>query len=360
MKNLIKNLFILIIITNITKAEEVEKILFSINNKIYTSIDLNNRISYLKISANNNNQLTNEDYIEDFVSALLYNEYAKEYKINIDENIKNDLFKVILKKYKKKSSNIIIREEELLINLVYDYQRKIIIESLLNKKKNDILRNENKIFDIYDIQLDYFTFNSDNEINLNHVIKLIDFNNIFLTKKNLKDEVVDYVYIGEVINSLENLNNSLVNEIFENKEFFIINENDYILVGKFTKTFKKNIGLKITLYKITSNLEINEEIITCNNLDNIKVNKDINIEKFENIEINKISDYVKSNLISINDKVIINDENSKYYLILCEFNYNMETSKEIIINNKIKSEVSKIKDNFLFENKIRYNFKLYE
>ena len=73
--------------------------------------------------------------MEDFISALLYNEYTKEYKINIDEKIKNDLFIIILKNYKKKSSNIIIKEEEILKNLTYDYQRKIIIESLLNRKK---------------------------------------------------------------------------------------------------------------------------------------------------------------------------------------------------------------------------------
>ena len=92
----------------------------------------------------------------------------------------------------------------------------------------------------------------------------------------------------------------------------------------------------------------------------MKTSKNINIEKFDNIEISKLNDIIINNLISINDKILIDDNNSKYYLILCEFNYNSETSKEIIINNKINDEILKIKENFLSEQKIKYNFKLYE
>ena len=73
MLNLIRNLLILLIISNFVKAEEVERILFSINNEIYTTIDLNNRINYLKVMSNNNDQLTNEDFLKDFISVLLYN-----------------------------------------------------------------------------------------------------------------------------------------------------------------------------------------------------------------------------------------------------------------------------------------------
>ena len=191
-------------------------------------------------------------------------------------------------------------------------------------------------------------------------MELIDFNNIDLTKQKLKNESVDYVYLTNVINSLENIDQSLKNEIFNNKKVFVLKENDYVLIGKITKEFKQNIDLKITFFKISSNIEIDSEIIVCNNIDNIKSKKNINIVKFDNIEISKISEFIINNLISINDKVLIKDNNSKYYLILCEFNYNSETSKEIIINNKIEDELLMLKSNFLFEQKNRYNFKLYE
>ena len=360
MLNLIKTLIILIIISNSTKAEEVEKILFSINDEIYTTIDINNRINYLRLLSINNTNLTNENYLKDFISVLLYNEYVREYKININEKILNDFFNSILTSYKKEKSNIYINEEELLKNVRYDYQRKIILESLLNKKKDSILREENNTLDIYNIKLDYFTFNSDINENLDQILELIDFNDIKLSKANLKHKLFDYIYFTKVINSFENIDDALKNEIINNKKVFIIKKNNYILIGKTTKEFKNNINLKITFFKITSNEEINSEIIVCNNLDNIKTEKNISVEKFDKIKISKISNIIKKDLISINDIILINKDNSKYYLILCEFDYNPKTSKEVIIDNKINDELLKIKENFLFEQKIKYNFILYE
>jgi hypothetical protein len=109
--NLIKILIILIIISSSAIAKEVEKILFSINDEIYTTVDLNNRINYLKILSINNTDLTDKNYLKDFVSALLYNEYIKEYKININEKILNDVYNSLLTNYKKEKSNIYISEE---------------------------------------------------------------------------------------------------------------------------------------------------------------------------------------------------------------------------------------------------------
>ena len=360
MLNLIKILLILLIISNFVKGEEVEKILFSINDEIYTTVDLNNRINYLRIASINNTDLTDENYLKDFISVLLYDEHIKEYKININEKTLNDLYNSLLTNYKKEKSNIYISEEELLKNVRYDYQRKLILESLLNKKKDSILREENDILDIYNVKLDYFTFNNDINKNSDQILELIDFNDINLSKENLKHKLIDYIYFTKVINSFENIDETLKNEIINNKKVFIIKKNNYILIGKTTKEFKNNIDLKITFFKITYNEEINNEIIVCNNLDNIKTGKNIRIEKFDKIEISKLSNFIKKSLISINEKILINEDNSKYYLILCEFNYNSKTSKEVIINNKINDEILKIKENFLSEQKIKYNFKLYE
>ncbi len=358
---LIKSLIILIIISNSCKAEETEKILFSINDEIYTTIDLNNRINYLRLeSINNTDLITEENYLKDFISVLLYNEFAKEYKININEKILYDFFNSLLTNYKKEKSNVYISEEDLLKNVRYDYQRKIILESFLNEKKDSILREENNILDIYNIKLDYFTFNNDINENLDQILGLIDFNDIDLSKEKLKYKLIDYVYFTKLINSFENINDALKNEIISNKKVFILKNNNYILIGKTTKKFKNNINLKITFFKITSNEEINKEIIVCNNLDNIITEKNISVEKFDKIEISKLSNFIKNNLTSINDMIQINENNSKYYLILCEFDYNSKTSKEVIINNKINDNVLKIKENFLFKQKIKYNFKLYE
>ncbi len=73
-----------------------------------------------------------------------------------------------------------------------------------------------------------------------------------------------------------------------------------------------------------------------------------------------MNNIITENLKSINDKILIDNNNIKYYLILCDLNYNSKTSKEAIINDKIDYEIIKIEDNFLFDLKIRYNFKWYE
>ena len=66
-------------------------------------------------------------------------------------------------------------------------QRKIIIESLLNKKKERIFYEKKiKYIDIYNIKLDYFTFNSKIDKNLDQILELIDFKNIDLTKRNIQ------------------------------------------------------------------------------------------------------------------------------------------------------------------------------
>ncbi|MBO6465582.1 MAG: hypothetical protein HVK41_06040 [Pelagibacteraceae bacterium] len=358
--NLIKSLIILIIISISVKAEEVEKILFSINDDIYTTVDLYNRIKYLKIISINNANLTYENYLKDFISVILYNEQAKEYNIIINEKTLNDFYNSLLINYKKEKSNIYISEEELLKNVRYDYQRKTIIENLLNEKKDSILKEEDNILDIYNIKLDYFTFNKDINENLDKIIELIDFNEIDLSKKNLKQKSIDYFYFSKVINSFNNIDDILKKEIINNKKIIIIKRNNYILIGKTIREFKNNINLNITFFKISSNKEINNELIYCENIDNIKTEKSISVEKFDRIEISKLSNFIKKNLISINDKIQINEDNSKYYLILCEFNYNSKNSKEVIINNKINDELLKIKNNFLFEQKIKYKFKLYE
>ena len=181
-----------------------------------------------------------------------------------------------------------------------------------------------------------------------------------LSKEKLKHKSIDYVYFTKVINSFENIDDELKNEIINNKRIFILKKNNYVLIGKTTKEFKNNINLKIVFFKITFNEDINSEIIVCNNLDNIKTKKNISVEKFDKIEVSKLNNLIKKNLISINDILLIEEDNSKYYLILCEFDYNSETSKEIIISNKINDEVLKIEENFLFKQKIKYNFKLYE
>ena len=53
MQDLIKIIIIIFIITSKVYASDTKKILFSINENVYTSIDLDNRTKYLEFLTNN-------------------------------------------------------------------------------------------------------------------------------------------------------------------------------------------------------------------------------------------------------------------------------------------------------------------
>ena len=357
MKSLIKIYIILFLISFTVKSNEIEKILFSINKQIYTTIDLDNRINYINILSKNGLQLSNQNYLDDYISVLLYNEYSKQYQLNIEEKVLNDYLNDILIQSNITSSEMLITKNDILKNIRLDYQRKIILEKLLNNFKNKILKKENEIINIYNIKLNYFSFNNSVNKTADQLLKLVNFQNIDLTKKKLSDNLIDYIYFSKEINTLDNINAFIKKEILDNNEIFIIEENEYVLIGQVIKEFKNNIDLKLTFYKYSlNNIEDNVEV-NCNNIEEIK---DINVEKFSNIEITKLNDIIVNNLKSINDKILINNNDIQKYLILCEMNYDSETSENITINDKIDDEIIRIKNNFLFEQKNEYNFKWYE
>ena len=117
------------------------KIIFEINNKIYSSIDLKYRINYLeeingtKYSTNLEKELKN-----DFFSSVIFYEYV----------INNNRLNTILKKESKKifekikndfnlSNNL--KDEVIIKNINYDYSKKIVLEDLLQIIENIYLVN---------------------------------------------------------------------------------------------------------------------------------------------------------------------------------------------------------------------------
>ena len=68
--------FFLLLQYNFSYAIETSKVLFSINEKPYTSIDLNQRIKYLDLLTNNEIMLTEREILEDFIAVLVFNEFA--------------------------------------------------------------------------------------------------------------------------------------------------------------------------------------------------------------------------------------------------------------------------------------------
>ena len=366
-----KIIIILIIFFNYSlNAEEIEKRIFLISNNSYTTIDFQERILYLKLLTAENITLSNKEIKTDFISVLLFNEFAKKNNIKFSNEIlidySNKIISTYKKKFPKKFNNIITNfnnyEEIIKKNVKYDYQRKIVIEQKLNNKNIENYKvNEIKLLNINDIEINYFSIDNKNIIDQKEIIKLINFNDIDKTKSILNEKKISFTYNSSIIDSLEKIDKRIKEKIIKNDEKFIILEETYFIIGKIYKTLKKDIDLKYTFFQIDTEDEIlfkNLENLKCKDIKNL--NKKFQIKEFNSIEIKKLNKIITENLNNVNDKILLNNNNNKTYIILCNLEYNKDIIKEIIFNQKINKVIQEIELELVNEMKNKYNFKEYE
>ena len=89
-----------------------------------------------------------------------------------------------------------------------------------------------------------------------------------------------------------------------------------------------------------------------------KLNQTIDIDKtvFKEYEYSKLNDKIKSNLKSINDYILFNENNEYNYIILCDLIYDENLLKNINFNKNVNTLVNKIQRNFLKKYKNEYKF----
>ena len=365
-------IFIIILITTNIYSEDIEKIIFSINNNSYTTIDLEQRIIYLNLLTNENIQLSNKEIKDDFISVLLFDEFSKKNNILVKNKILNDYFKTITNNYKLKNpkkfdkliSSLTNYKEIINKNIKYDYQRKLVIENSLNEKNlENYKKNEDEILNINDIKVEYFSFDKKNNFQLSDVKKFINYNKIDETKIILNEKNISFTFNSSLINSLKNIDKRIKQKILNNENEFIIEENQYFLIGKIYKRLKNDINLKYTFYQINSenkNSFENLKNLHCDDINLLKNNINYEIKEFSNIEINKLNKIITDNLKLVNDKILLDNNNTKSYIILCKLEYNKDITKQKIINQKINKVIQEIEFELINKMKENYNFKNYE
>ena len=90
--------------------------------------------------------------------------------------------KIMIKKYFSD-----LDEEDILKNIKLDFIRKIIIEEIINTKKNSILYQENNLDLLYDYNINYLNINL-NEIDKNINLEYQNFDNISEVEDYLKNK----------------------------------------------------------------------------------------------------------------------------------------------------------------------------
>ena len=343
------------------KANETEKILFSIDTTSYTSIDLNNRKKYInEIRDRGLEEKNNSFYFNDLISVLLFDlEYKK---LNFQNNNLNSLINDYYDKVKFDNINNILEEEKIKINIRYDFQKKFLLESLLDTQKDIIFeKNKEELTEIYKINLEYFSFNNKNHDVLRIVLKDLNFSNIIKKNEKLKKEKIEYIYSNKEIKFNNVINKKIKDFIKNNKKYFnfMLNENTYIY-GKISKKLKIDKELKFTLVQIIKNNDGNNLQTSCDKVNDLKKNKNLNVKIIENIDYYKLNQTIKDNLYSLNDKIILKDNNQENHIILCNIKYNKEEIKKINIDNRVNYLVSKIEQEFVEIKKEEYKFKKYD
>jgi len=359
MKNLIKIVFIIILfaINKAAYSNKIEKIIFTLDNEIYTSIDVEKRKKYLLLNKERKELINKENlyFVNDLISILLFNKSFKEKKI-IDEN---DFEKLINDQYNKYFININkknISEKIIKENIKYDYQRKLILENILAGKKNDIFnKNLNLLKEIYEIKIEYYSLNFKNYEIINKLDKNINFDDLKQKILENKIEKIKFMLIEKEIKLNNNLNKKIKDLIKKNNKYFNIKiQNDNFIIGKFTKKIKIDQNLKFTLVQIKQSNNYKKSDYKCNKISEYEKDINLNIKISKNIDYFKLNNEIKNNLLTLEDRIIFKTKDSKRYIILCDIAYDEEKVKEININIKINQLVQIIEKEFTKEKSLEY------
>jgi len=154
---LIKIIFLIFIsFSTFANSNEVNEIIFKINNKVFTNIDLEKRIEYIALTNNlTPNEISNsekEQIFNDFISSLIFYEYYMQNKIvfkNLNEEIEL-LYNTYFQNAQKLDETQIKKYK---LNSKIDLIRKKIIEKNLNSMKETLLQEVNKLDLLYNYNL---------------------------------------------------------------------------------------------------------------------------------------------------------------------------------------------------------------
>ncbi len=326
------------------------KIIFKINDKAFTSLDYEMRLKYLDFVGNNSG-LDKKIIIEDFISANLFFEYYKNHKKNnnYDEKI-NEIYENIKetnlknkKKYKYK-----INKNNIIYNLKIDYIRKTILESILNSKNESLNITKNNIDLLYNFKIKYINFEMNNK-KFDKIFTIEELNDFEKVISKLNFNSINFFIKEQDIIDINSINSKIKKEILNNNDFFIFKKNNKYSIFYIEKKFVTLDDIVVNLYRVNIEEDFNKNLIKCENLK--KNNNIINKE----YKLKDLNDKLKSNLVNINDHIILSNNNENFYIVLCDIKFNQEKLNNLNLNKLINSNVKDIEKEFIAKYSDHYN-----
>jgi len=347
------SLILFIFFSNISFAND-NKIIFEINNKIYTTLDFKNRVNYLEeVNETKYSSNLDKDLKNDFFSSVLFFEYV------INNNKLNTILKTETKKIFKKIINQlklldILKEEVIINNINYDYARKIVLEDLLNNYRDYIFSDPNDLDFIYNYKINYITLPIDN-LDLKEIFeKINEKQNTNELKIYLKQKNIKYFFEEKEIKDLKKISNKIQKLINSHNKIDVEKNNNFYKITIVEKNleFTKGIFYRLINFETQEKLTLDRE--NCN-----YVQSSNKIKSSKEYELIQLNENIKNNLKSINDFIIFQNENKLNYIFLCAIRVNDDFLKEININKKINFTATNIELDFINRYSKIYNAKKY-
>jgi hypothetical protein len=354
MNYLTKFFFIILLFLNSIIFADDNKILFKVNENIFSTIDLKNRIKYLEIL--NSSEFNSEMKIElmnDFYNTIIFYEYVKNNNFlnNILKKESEIIFEEILL---NNNINNYLNPETIKNNIKYDLSRKIMLENILDSYKEYIFSNPNDINFIYNYKIKYITIPTENLISDKEFEKIIDSQNFTQIIEYLEERKFNYHFEETEVKDFNKINERIKNLTNYNTQYLVERNSNFYKIIKVEKKLGINKGVYFRLVNIETDQILKKDHENCNyikTLDNIKSAKEY--------DFNKLNNEIKNNLVSINDFVIFKKDNLFNYIFLCEIRVNDEFLKEININKKINIIAKNIELDFVNKYSKLYNTQKY-
>ena len=87
---------------------------------------------------------------------------------------------------------------------------------------------------------------------------------------------------------------------------------------------------------------INNDLINCSNIESKKSDKGLEITEYKGVHLEKLNINIFKNLSKVNQKLIIDNNNQKSLILLCDIDYNKKIAQEKIFDNKLQKLAKEI------------------
>ena len=353
---LIKILLLTIIINlNSYVTANENRIIFKINNKIFTNIDTERRYKYIGIISNlESNNISDEDkrvILEDYISSLIFYEYKIVNNLNF-EDLNNQIDKFYIENVINKLNLSNLNNEEIINikeNIKIDLIRKKIIEDIINTKKNILLKESDSLDLIYNYILSYIIINKAN-VDINIIKNIKNKKNFLEFKEYIDTNNLQFFYKKTDINDITMISERLRNQLNNNIKIDKFESNNYYNIYLIDKNLESYEGVYVKLFNLKTTNILEENQLNCNYLNNLK-DKTI----FKEYEYSKLNQEIKDNLKSVNDFIMFKNQNLFNYIFLCELKYDEKLLNNINFNKKVNALAENIQIKFI--NKYKKEFK---